>query len=163
MAIDPRLWSIGSRFDIPNFDDPEELYLTRWRIVQTPWFGVYLHRMLGPDSRPTIHDHPWSFTSIVLRGGYVERRLDPITREIPLRKVRWVNRMRTHDAHAIMRLLRVPTWTLVFVGKRRRTWGYLEEASLLLPESTVTWTAFDKHDYDFLFRDALRRRKEMGL
>lgn len=161
MAIDPRLWSIGSRFDIPNLDNPEELYLTRWRLIQTPWFGVYLHRMLGPDSRPTLHDHPWSFLSIVLRGAYIERRLDPDTRRIHLRKVRWVNRMRTHDAHAIKRLLRVPTWTLVFVGKRRRAWGYLE--TIDLAKDAVLWTRFDRHRYDILFRDALRRRKEMGL
>ena len=32
--------------------------------------------------------------------------------------------MRRDDAHYIVRLDRTPTWTLVFVGKRRRTWGF---------------------------------------
>lgn len=52
------MWAFMERFVIPNLDDPSETYLTRWRIVQTPWFAIFLHRMDGPDSRPTLHDHP---------------------------------------------------------------------------------------------------------
>lgn len=149
------------KFVIPNLDDPTETYLTRWRIVQTPWFALYLHRMDGPDSRPTLHDHPWDFLSIVLRGGYVERRLDPLTRQVnEHRTVRRVNRMRTHDAHAIRSLLRVPTWTLLLVGARRRTWGYIEPSwhAGYGQRGEWVWTEFSQHPYDAQFKAAMAAR-----
>lgn len=152
-------WAFMERFEVPNFDTDDETYLIRWRLLQTPWFGIYLHRIGTPDSRPTLHDHPWNFTAFVLRGGYTERRLDPLTMTVDeSHRVRFVNRMRTHDAHAITRLARVPTWTLVFVGARRRTWGYLE------PEWEFPdrwgWTEFDKHAHADEFDRAMQRRRE---
>ena len=146
------------RFEVPNLDDPSQTYLSRLRIVQTPWFALYLHRMDGPDSRPTLHDHPWNIVSVVLRGGYVERRLNPKDMTVnERRRVRWVNVMRTHDAHAITTLLRVPTWTLLFVGPRVRTWGYLEPASGY--RIGWTWTEFNKHRHAHEFDKAMAARK----
>src|SRR3954452_12681330 len=108
-------WAFMERFEVPNYDSDGN-YLTRWRIVQTPWFGVFLHRFDGPDPRPTLHDHPWNFVSFVVRGGYTERRLDPADMTVnEHHRVGRVNVMRTHDAHAIVRLWRVPTWTLMLV------------------------------------------------
>jgi hypothetical protein len=152
-------WALWERFEVPNLDDPAQTYLARLRIVQTPWFALYLHRMDGPDSRPTLHDHPWNFLSVVLRGGYIERRLDPTTMTVDEHRVvrRW-NRMRTHDAHAITSLLRVPTWTLLLVGARRRTWGYLEPT----PGRQFhhwTWTPYDKHRHAHEFDRAMAQRK----
>lgn len=150
-------WAFMSRFTIPSFDD-DTIYLTRWRIVQTPWCALYLHRLTAPDSRPTLHDHPWKFLAVVLRGGYVERRLDPTTMEVnESHRVRWFNHMRTSDAHAIVTLDRNPTWTLLLVGKRQRTWGYLEPGA---PDKGWTWTPFDTHPHADEFDAALARLKE---
>lgn len=33
-----------------------------------------LHNIVTPDLDREMHNHPWSFISIVLRGGYIERR-----------------------------------------------------------------------------------------
>lgn len=149
-------WAFMERFEVPNLDDPTQTYLARLRIIQTPWFAVYLHRMDGPDSRLTLHDHPWNFVSLVLRGGYIERRLDPITMNVhEHRVVRHVNRMRTHDAHAIRSLLRVPTWTLMLVGPRRRTWGYLHRFQL----TAWHWTEYSKHRHAYEFDRAMAARK----
>ena len=154
-------WAFMERFEVPNLDDPTQTYLSRLRIVQTPWCALYLHRMDGPDSRPTLHDHPWNFVSLILRGGYVERRLDPTTMRVTERhRVRWVNRVRTHDAHAITTLLRVPTWTLLLVGPRRRTWGYWEPR----PGRQFhdwKWTPYDKHAHAHEFDRAMAARQEM--
>jgi hypothetical protein len=68
--------------------------------------------------------------------------------------VRRVNRMRTHDAHAILRLLRVPTWSLMLVGRRVRTWGYIDGGP-----TEHTWTEFSAHPYNDEFLAALERRK----
>jgi hypothetical protein len=151
-------WAFMEKFVIPSFDD-DAVYLTRWRIVQTPWAAVYLHRLTAPDSRPTLHDHPWKFLALVLRGGYVERRLNPTTMTVnESHRIRRVNRMRTCDAHAIVTLTRNPTWTLLLVGPRQRTWGYWEPD--LLPDNPQwTWTPFDRHAHAAEFDAALSRRK----
>ena len=59
-----RRWAIWRTRAIGLFSDA---MLIRTRIVQTPWFGVYLHRHLRPDSYRELHDHPWSLVSLILR------------------------------------------------------------------------------------------------
>jgi len=163
-------WAFMQKFEVPNYDTDGN-YLTRWRIIQTPLFGIYLHRFDGPDPRVTLHDHPWNFTSIVLLGGYVEADTYSLTptlpvnyesHEIPEESARvhgsWntlrrgaINKKKATDLHAIVRLLRVPTWTLMFVGRRSRVWGYVD------PDGT--WTAFDVHPHNAEFMAAMERRK----
>lgn len=153
------------RLEVPDYDDPSLTYLTRWRLICTPWFGVYLHRLGGPDPRETLHDHPWSFLSIVLRGGYIERRLDPITRAMSVNhRIRRVNRVRSFDAHAIAELTRTPTWTLLFVGRRTRTWGYLEKLGEygIEVDNAWLWTEFDKHPHAAEFAAALDARDRLA-
>jgi hypothetical protein len=48
-------------------------YLTRWGI-RTRWFSIFVHRFDGPDPGNHLHDHPWWFVSLILRGGYTELR-----------------------------------------------------------------------------------------
>lgn len=129
-------WAFLSRFDIT---DPKtgELYLRRWRIVQTPWFAIYLHKIATPDKDRDLHDHPWPFVSLVLRGGYDEllvttnTAMDDYLRggRPPFRVRRWMSLgcRRATDAHRITRLHRTPTWTLVLTGPRRRSWGFYTE------------------------------------
>lgn len=117
-------WALMERFEVPHFDRDDEMYLTRWRIISTPFAALFLHRIGTPDSRPTLHDHPWSFVSILLRGGYTEIRLDKHTHQLRRRYVRFVNVMRRDDAHYIERIHGGPVWSLLLVGRRRRVWGY---------------------------------------
>lgn len=160
MNRSPR-WAFFSKFVIPNLDNPDETYLTRYRIIQTPWFGIFVHRMDGPDSRATLHDHPWTFTSFVLRGGYIERRWDPLKMEVnEEHRVRWFNRMPLRAAHSIRTLLRYPTWTLVLTGRRVRTWGFLD-LNPKLPHSYV-WTAWDEHKHTTTDFDRIMEMRERG-
>lgn len=140
-------WAFMERFEVPDYDHPERNYLTRWRVVQTPWFAVCLHRFDGPDPRPTLHDHPWPFLSIVLRGGYQE----VTSYTLPLgHSVEHVNVKQATDLHYIRRLHRTPTWTLMLVGRRRRTWGYRDRDG--------TWTPFDEHPHAAEFDAAMAAR-----
>lgn len=113
-------WALLERFDIRD-EGTGELYLRRWRIVQTPWFGLYLHKIASRDKDRDPHDHPWSFVSLVLRGGYDEYRPG-----IGIMARGWLSLAfrRANDAHTILRLHRTPTWTLVAVGRRKRIWGF---------------------------------------
>ncbi len=124
-------WALFDRKRICDISDRNSLYLSRLYIVETPWFGVFLHGIYRKDHDRALHDHPWDFVSIVLRGGYAERWQRYVGRHVsaPIRGQFWsagsVHRMRRGEFHRISYLLRVPTWTLVFVGRRRGPWGYL--------------------------------------
>lgn len=121
-------WSFLEKEVLHDYLNPADLYLTRYRLVQTPWFGVFVHCIHRPDKDRFLHDHPWSFTSIVLRGGYKEvcRRDTNSFTFAKTHKAGSVHRMPLKNGyHAIRTLLRVPTWTLIFTGRRVKDWGYL--------------------------------------
>lgn len=106
------------RFDINDAEG--NLYLRRWRLIQTPLFGVYLHKIMQPDADRDLHDHPWNFISIVLSGGYSEQ----VEGGFVKRKLFSIARRTAATAHRIARLFKVPTWTLVLVGRRKKSWGF---------------------------------------
>jgi len=86
------------------------LYLRRLYLAWTPRGHASVHWLHKPDSADH-HDHPASFLSIVLRGGYVEevatydqcwdRHAGGAVRwDVHTRRVRWFNFKRAEDAHA---------------------------------------------------------------
>ena len=109
-------------------------YLDRLRIVQTPLFGVYLHRIHVPDVDRDPHNHPWWFASLVLSGGYHElvwddpvnlakltyRDTNPTLRSRNRWSLRTIRRSQAHKITAV----RGQLWTLVLTGPRRASWGF---------------------------------------
>lgn len=51
----------------------DPIYLIRFSIFSCKWFAVKVHRIMLSDD-DCLHDHPWSFLSIILWGGYIESR-----------------------------------------------------------------------------------------
>lgn len=49
-----------------------EVHFRRYRLLQTPWFAIYIHHILISDQDKDMHDHPWNFTSVILEGAYRE-------------------------------------------------------------------------------------------
>ena len=99
-----------------------EPYLVRWNLVQLRWFTIKLHKILKSDDA-CLHDHPWSFLSIILRGGYVEHTEDAAgNRRVRLchpysilfRPAEWRHRLEIYQT----------CWTLVFTSRRVRQWGF---------------------------------------
>jgi hypothetical protein len=122
-------WALWARLVIPC--ENGLVYLARLRIIQTPWFGVYLHDIHEPDADRDPHNHPWSFISIVLRGEYTERlyrfpgRLDDYGFEQTHR--RWsIHKMGRRSAHRITHAA-PGLKTLILVGPRRSNWGFFTE------------------------------------
>lgn len=121
-------WAIWKRMTIPCLDGTD--YLVRLRIIQTPWFAVYLHDIHKDDGDRAPHNHPWPFLSLVVRGYYVERVYpDPIGRPehyiLKTHTAHFVHRMGTGAAHRIVDAspgLR----TLIVTGPRRASWGFFE-------------------------------------
>jgi len=105
---------------IVDIDQPESVYLSRLMLVRTRWFGVYLHVIRRPDWSRCQHDHPWSFLTVILWGGYEERVGDRTF----IRRPGYVGyRPRTFE-HAITRLLLDKAITLVFRGPNHESWGF---------------------------------------
>lgn len=47
-------------------------YLIRKNLFECKYFSIKVHTMLDSDDA-CLHDHPWSFITFILKGGYVER------------------------------------------------------------------------------------------
>lgn len=108
-----------------------QVYLNRWGFSHDRVGGILLHRMDAPDPGIDLHDHPWWFCSIILWGGYWEKRrtirphlANPGAFTLE-RRLRWsVRTMRLDECHTITALNRRSSWSLVIRGPRVRTWGF---------------------------------------
>lgn len=142
------------KFDINDSDGA--LYLRRWRVIETPWFRIFVHKILTQDKDPDPHDHPWNFFSLVLWGGYVERvwlfphiiqvREDNITSVIRSRKPFRGHRMPMDMAHKILSV-RPNTYTLVVAGPRVQEWGFYTGAGWVYFKEYLDRIEQVKNDY----------------
>lgn len=110
-------------------------YYLRRRGFSCRWFGVFLHRMDAPDPGPDPHDHPWTFGSLVLWGGYQELRApirDSWSQEQTWRKWLSWRILRLDECHTIYALDRTPTFTLVVHGPLRREWGFYVDEEFIV-------------------------------
>lgn len=100
--------------------------------VASKHFKVYVHKFLRSDDDRALHDHPWWFVSLVLRGSYLEytpgcglphlRKPGSIAyREATTRhRVSLVNGWgRDHRTYGPQ-----PCWTLIVTGPKVRDWGF---------------------------------------
>lgn len=118
-----------------NIGNARGLYMRRLYLFSTPWGGLYLHNIRRPDDDDHMHDHPWSFVSFVLRGGYDEVVNATPAAPVGLRLVRrwrqWsLHRVRAEVAHRIKFVL-PDTWSLILAGPRRRDWGFWVRGDLI--------------------------------
>jgi hypothetical protein len=100
--------------------DTGDVYISRLMLIRTRLFGVYLHIIRRPDWAQCEHDHPWSFTTLILRGGYVEE----IGGKEFTRRPLYIGRRPRGFEHKITRLLNGPAVTLVFRGPNHEEWGF---------------------------------------
>lgn len=51
----------------------EHPYMLRWYVIpRNPLVNVYVHKFCRSDDDRALHDHPWWFVSLILRGRYDE-------------------------------------------------------------------------------------------
>lgn len=113
---------------------PEDPYLLRWYIIpRNPVLNVYLHKFLRSDDDRALHDHPWWFLSLMLRGRYDEVTERKIQRRhagsIAFRPAEWRHRVQLCNYDDLRmspngRATELPCWTLIVTGRRVRTWGF---------------------------------------
>jgi len=131
MAIPPALisgftsvMSYFGRYRIINDRLDEEPYLERYYLFlkdreKFP-FNIFLHKFLKSDP-DVLHDHPWSYRTFILAGGYWEHTekgklwMGPFTYKYA-------------SANSFHRIEldkdKPPCWTLFIPGKREREWGF---------------------------------------
>jgi len=124
-------------------------YLRRYYIFKTKWLKVYIHEILRSDNDRDRHDHPWNFTSVILRNGYEEEMLHGTFK----RGVGSVIRHKAEDSHKLTLANGNPVWTLFIAGKKRREWGFHT------PEGWVHWKPY----LDKKFAGHYRTEEEQGL
>lgn len=132
----------------------------RRRGIDLRLFGIYWHRLDGPDPGLDLHDHPWSAVSLILSGGYTERwaevRAPGLEEKHTFRRGQ-VRRLRATEIHTIT-AVKPGTWTLVLRGPRRPTipvgdnpkkaaaWGFYQ------PDDTGTYRWIPHTVYDYAAR-----------
>ncbi len=119
-----RLYKSGTRWCFWRWTDVESEYILRLHIFKAPFGAVCLHWIRKPDREPWLHDHPVSFLSIVLRGGYAEIRGNR-WKQTGYNVCRWFNFIRAtpNCTHRIV-YARKHTLTLCFMGPKVREWGF---------------------------------------
>lgn len=96
------------------------------RLVQKLGIAVRVHEILRSDAGRDPHDHPWSYLTVILRGGYFEKRYDAAGKLVSTKY---------HGAGSVLwrpagswHRLDVPTGmvatTLFITGKYVGTWGF---------------------------------------
>ncbi len=142
LANSPRVvdWLIGSAMKHPYLHITDAatgaVYMRRWWLVpggpagdQAPrWLAwlplaIRVHHIVRPDGDRHLHDHPFDFRSIILRGWYIEQQADG-----------WLHAWLAGDTylaradrfHRIDEVHPLGVWTLVILGKRKADdWGFM--------------------------------------
>ena len=112
-----------------------ELYLTRYYVFlkeRTKFpFNIFLHKFHKSDD-PVFHDHPWSYATLILKGGYYEwtPTFDANGTKVgETRHWRGPGHFRFASStsyHRIELKEGVTAWTLFMPGPHQREWGFLK-------------------------------------
>jgi len=137
------------------------LYMERWFVIprkNEDKCHLRLHHIVTADRDWHLHDHPFSFWSLVLTGGYTEARPisrtprfyrpDPMFELLPCeveenyqtyRSAGSIAYRHACDRHRITNVL-PDTWTLVLAGPLRQWWGFYT------PVGKIYWRDYEsKH------------------
>lgn len=115
-------------------------------------FNVFLHKFLKSDP-DDVHDHPWPYATIILKGGYYEwvAKFNSLGEKIGEERMwRGPGHFRVCSATSYHRIeLKAGTdcWTLFMPGPQRREWGFLVDNKWL-------------HNEDYLAQQIANKLKE---
>jgi hypothetical protein len=112
-----------------------EPYLERYYLFlkdrDTFPFNIFLHKFLRSDP-DDLHDHPWPYATVILKGGYWEWTpvFDDAGRKLTeVAKWRAPGHVRFNSATSLHRIELDPgveCWTLFMPGAKTREWGFVQ-------------------------------------
>jgi len=113
----------------------DEPYLERYYLFlkdrQRFPFNVFLHKFLKSDP-DDLHDHPWPYATLILKGGYWETTPEG-------RFWRSPGHFRICKANSLHRIELDPSvecWTVFMPGPKQREWGFIKNG---------TWTQWEQY------------------
>ena len=77
-------------------------------------FNIFIHKILKSDLGD-LHDHYWSYITVILRGGYLETNKNGTFSRNP----GYVGFRKSGDRHSLKLFNGKPAWTLIFVGPNK--------------------------------------------
>ena len=107
----------------PDYDKAEP-FVVRYYLLfrkRPKWFpfNILIHKLLKSDLGD-LHDHYWSYITIILKGGYWETT----EKGTFWRGPGYVGFRRRSDRHSLKVPEGKPTWTLLFVGPNKGSKQY---------------------------------------
>lgn len=114
-----------------------EIYLRRWTLLRTgkskflKIFGlddirIYIHKFMSSDHTRCLHDHPNDLISFIFWNGYDEEYWDNKEKisKFATYKAPCLRKFPASHAHRVDLLNNKPAWSLVFMYKKTRNWGF---------------------------------------
>jgi hypothetical protein len=107
----------------PDYDKAEP-FIVRYYLLfrnRPKWFpfNILVHKLLKSDLGD-LHDHYWSYITVILKGGYWETT----QKGTFLRKPGYVGFRRRSDRHSLKVPEGKPAWTLLLVGPNKGSKQY---------------------------------------
>lgn len=127
----------------------QDPYLVRYYLLNLrPLCRVVIHQIIRSDV-DGLHDHPWPYASLILKGGYWEQTLKG-------RFWRKPGHFRIRAANSYHRLEKDPkvddVWTLFFMGPKIKEWGFKDENG--------AWVQWEEHLNNRAKKPKKRARKK---
>ena len=127
-------------------DDGKPYMIRRTLLTIGELFSVKLHKIILSDDE-CLHDHPWAFITVILKGGYyeisdnngIQKNIWYKPGSILFRSATWVHRLQLKVDEKGNSL---PCRTLFFNFKRIREWGFITKSV-----GWVHWKKYSGQEY----------------
>lgn len=98
------------------------VHFRRWQLLKTPWFVINIHGIYKADEDKHLHNHPFDFFNIVLKGAYIEEmRYGKMNFRFPLD----FKKSKGEVYHKIQSLINCKVvYTFNVMWNFKSTWGY---------------------------------------
>lgn len=126
-----RAWAVqllsGQPHEVIGAESAAGPLMLRWHVIpRNPLLQVYLHKFLRSDEDRALHDHPWNYASLVLKGAYVEIRQDD---KALWRRPGSIAYRSATRRHRVVLFPEIdggcrPCWTFFVTGRKIREWGF---------------------------------------
>lgn len=115
-------------------------YLHRWTFFESKKFHFRIHHILSEDKTPFLHNHPFSYLSIIISGGYEEvyEKNGKLIKK-KNKKFSWI--WRSHKTFHRITNVKPNTKTLFFTLKSPMDWTLKKHKDIAIPLDY--WNASD--------------------
>ena len=140
-------------------------YLIRWYIFlkdrKSFPFNITMHKVLVSDE-PQLHDHPWDWGALILKGGYWEHTPEGKfwrgPGSIRFRKaedLHWLELAKDKDGNNI------PCWSIFYKGKKKKEWGFMVDGNWVQHELYLQQTDPKHNQWGTYGQPDNKRMKEL--